>query len=148
MVRRTFESLLHTLRESFSSVGWDRMSTRLGVSLLVVSAIFFAANFADKAWVSYQVGQAKQQRLAAIADTTAKISQLKQDLTYLHSSAYYKQAARRYGYVEPGDIQLSLTQGSPPQDSVVVRAAPPSMAHLNKHESVLHRLLQAVVPGL
>jgi cell division protein FtsB len=124
------------------------MSTRLGVSLLVVSAIFFAANFADKAWVSYQVGQAKQQRLAAIAETSAKINQLKHDLSYLHSSAYYRQAARQYGYVEPGDIQLSLTQGPPAQDAVVDRSSPQPAAHSKLHDSVLHRLLQSVVPGL
>jgi cell division protein FtsB len=148
MLRRAIESLMRAFRGSFSSVGWDSMSTRLGVSLLVVSAIFFAANFADKAWVSYQVGQAKQQRLAAIAETSTRISQLKHDLSYLHSSAYYRQAARQYGYVEPGDIQLAVTQGAPSQDSVVVRSAQDPNVHPKPHESVLHRLLQAVVPGL
>src|SRR5437879_1196140 len=148
MLRRAIESLQRTLRGSFSSLGWDSMSTRLGVSLLVVSAIFFAANFADKAWVSYQVGQAKQQRLAAIAEASTRINQLKRDLSYLHSSAYYRQAARQYGYVEPGDIQLALTQSAPAQDTVVDRSATQPQAHLKIHESVLHRLLQAVVPGL
>jgi hypothetical protein len=144
-----FRGMTRSIQESFASIGWDRMSSRLGISLLVVSALFFAANFADKAWVSYQVGQEKQQRLADIAVASAQISRLKQDLSYLHSKTYYMQVARRYGYVQPGDIQLELNQiPAPPTNNAGDRAAQPAAKQNKKHESLLHRLLQAVVPGL
>jgi hypothetical protein len=124
------------------------MSTRLGISLLVVSAIFFAANFADKAWISYQTDQSKQQRLASISAASATISTLKQDLSYLHSTSYYMQEARRYGYVRPGDIQLEVTQLPQAPASSAGGISTPPTPHAKPRESLLHRLLQAVVPGL
>jgi hypothetical protein len=147
-LKRAVRVMIRSMQESFASIGWDRMSSRLGISLLVVSALFFAANFADKAWVSYQVGQEKQQRLADIAIASAQISSLKQDLSYLHSKTYYMQVARRYGYVQPGDIQLELNQIPAPPSTAGDRPAQPAAKQAKQHESLLHRLLQAVVPGL
>ena len=129
---------------------FDRTSTRLGVALLVVSAIFFAANFADKAWTSYQVSAQRQDRIAQIASMNAKIQRLKTDLVNLKSSDYYLQTARNYGYVRPGDIQIEVTnQPAPATNSAVSGAVAavttPAQA---KGESVLRRVLEAIAPGL
>ncbi len=128
---------------------FDRTSTRLGVALLVVSAIFFAANFADKAWTSYQVAAQRQDRIAQIASMNAQIQQLKTDLVSLKSSDYYLQAARRYGYVRPGDIQIEVTNNpvpastGPAGDAVAAVTQPQ-----DKSQSVLRRVLEAIAPGL
>ena len=128
---------------------FDRTSTRLGVALLVVSAIFFAANFADKAWTSYQVAGRRQDRIAQISAMSAQIQQLKADLVSLKSSDYYLQAARHYGYVRPGDIQIEVTNNLVPTTAGpvggAVAAVPPPQ---DKSPSVLRRVLQAIVPGL
>jgi cell division protein FtsB len=128
---------------------FDRTSTRLGVALLVVSAIFFAANFADKAWTSYQVAGQRQDRIAQIAAMNAKIQLLKTDLVSLKSSDYYLQAARQYGYVRPGDIQIEVTSkllpaSSGPAGGAVAAVTPPQ----DKSQSVLRRVLEAIAPGL
>lgn len=141
-------SPLRALRESLASVGWERASTRLGAALLVVSAIFFAANFAEKAWLSYQFAQVKAARLAQIAAAEAQISQLHHDLAYLHSRPFYVQEARRYSYVQPGDIPLEISV-LPAADSAPP-PAPAPVAHTRtpQHESWLRRILQAIVPGI
>jgi hypothetical protein len=141
-------SLVRLIRDSLRSVGWDKVSTRLGVALLVVSAILFAANFADKVWLSYQFAQAKQQRLADIADAKQQIYQYQHELAYLHSRAFYVQEARRYGYVQPGDYQLQVTVQNADPDAAPPPAAPAATPAPKHHESWLHRLLQAVVPGI
>jgi cell division protein FtsB len=139
---------LRAVREALASVGWERPSTRVGISLLVASAVFFLANFADKAWLSYQVAQERQQEVATIQQTDQQIAQLKATLADLHSESYYKEAARQYGYVMPGDIQLDIrnrpsqAQGATPQ-----RTAPAPAPTLTR-DSLLRRVLQAVVPGL
>jgi hypothetical protein len=148
MLKRDFRRVVRTLREAIASVGWDKASGRLGITLLVVSAVFFAANFADKAWVSYQVGQAKQQRVEAIGLLSNQIQTLQQDLTYIHSRSYYMQEARKYGYVQPGDIQLELTTQAAPSVGAPDRVAVPTTVQHKASQSLLHRLLQAVVPGL
>ena len=128
---------------------FDRTSTRLGVALLVVSAIFFAANFADKAWTSYQVAGQRQDRIAQISAMNTQIQQLKSDLVSLKSSDYYLQAARHYGYVRPGDIQIEVMNSlvlstAGPSGSAVAAVAPPQ----GKSPFVLRRVLEAIVPGL
>jgi len=128
---------------------FDRTSTRLGVALLVVSAIFFAANFADKAWTSYQVAGQRQDRIAQIASMNAKIQHLKSDLVSLQSADYYLQTARNYGYVRPGDIQIEVTNNRIPTSSsstggAVAAVTPPQ----DKSQSVLRRVLEAIAPGL
>lgn len=148
MIGRKASLLVRTIREAVSSVGWDKASSRLGISLLVVSAVFFAANFADKAWVSYQVGQDKQQRIAAIAALEAKIHKDEQDLTYSSTRSYYMEAARNLGYVQPGDIQLQLTTQMPQSAAMSDHPAQAPAKTSEQHESLLHKLLQAVVPGL
>jgi cell division protein FtsB len=130
-------------------VKFDRTSTRLGVALLVVSAIFFAANFADKAWTSYQVAGRRQDRIAQIAKMNAQIQQLKTDLVSLKSADYYLQAARHYGYVRPGDIQIEITNipgpsAVGPSGSAVASVPAPQ----DKSQSVLRRVLEAIAPGL
>jgi cell division protein FtsB len=130
-------------------VKFDRTSTRLGVALLVVSAIFFAANFADKAWISYQVAGQRQDRIAQIAKMNSQIQQMKTDLVSLKSSDYYLQAARLYGYVRPGDIQIEVTNtpglsSAGPGGSAVASVAQPP----DKSQSVLRRVLEAIAPGL
>ena len=127
---------------------FDRTSTRLGVALLVVSAIFFAANFADKAWTSYQVAGQRQDRIAQIARVNAQIQQMKSDLVSLKSSDYYLQAARVYGYVRPGDIQIEVTHtpgiaAGSSGNAIASVAQPP-----DKSQSVLRRVLEAIAPGL
>ncbi len=136
------------MRAAFRSVGWDKASGRLGISLLIVSAVFFAANFADKAWVSYQMGQEKQQRVQEIAALSSQIQSLQLDLTYAHSRSFYMQEARRYGYVQPGDIQLEISTSTTPSSDAVAISQPPTTKHKPQQDSLLHRLLQAVVPGL
>lgn len=153
MLRRDFGLLVRALREAVRSVGWDKATSRLGISLLLVSAVFFAANFADKAWTSYQLGQEKQQRIAAIASLTTLNQSLDQQLTYANSRAYYREEARKYGYVQPGDIELDLTTSGPSASSTSGAptsdiAPQPSAKPGAPHESFLHRLLQAIVPGL
>ena len=135
-------------RAAYRSVGWDKASGRLGITLLIVSAVFFAANFADKAWVSYQAGQDKQQRIAQVNMLTSQIQGLKQDLSYAHSRSFYMQEARKYGYVQPGDIQLEISALSSSSSGTVQVAQAPAPKHKAQNDSLLHRLLQAVVPGL
>ena len=148
-MRLVVSPLARTLRETFNAVGWERTSTRLGIALLVVSGIFFAANFADKAWISYQVAQVRQQRLEQIQATTQQIQQLKHDLAYMHSRAYYVQAARHYGYIQPGDMQIQvISESSPPSPSVGDSGVAMAPTHQTSHESLLRRMLQAIVPGL
>jgi hypothetical protein len=141
-------SLVRLLRDSFGAVGWDKISTRLGVALLVVSAIFFAANFADKVWLSYQFAQAKQQRLAEIADAKRQIYEYQHELAYLHSRAFYVVEARRYGYVQPGDYQLQVSVQDAGPDAAPPPAAPAATPAPKHHESLLRRILQAIVPGI
>lgn len=139
------------LRDSFSSIGLDRMSTRLGIALLIVSAIFFAANFADKAWVSYQVAQEKQARLYEIRQTQEQIGQLTGDLKYMRTRAYYVQAARAFGFVQPGDIPVAIQPASPIAPPVAADRAvaqPSGRPPAHHKESVFRRILQAIVPGL
>ena len=128
---------------------FDRSSTRLGVALLIVSAIFFAANFADKAWTSYQVAGQRQQRIARIAAMNAQIKQLKSDLVSLKSPDYYLQAARHYGYVRPGDIQIEvmnnlIPSATTPSGGAVAAVATPAV----KTNRCFAEFLEAIVPGL
>jgi cell division protein FtsB len=139
---------LRAVRESLADIGWDRPSTRLGISFLIASGIFFLANFADKAWLSFQVAQQRQQQVAAIQQTNQQIQQLKATLNDLHSQSYYVQAARKYGYVKPGDIQLEIHQMSAPQQSIPPQRSVTAPPTVPAHDSVLRRVLQAVVPGL
>lgn len=139
----TLRELEQRLKRPFNGVGWDRMSTRLGVTLLVVSAIFFAANFADKAWLSYQVSQQKHQRLVQIAELQQQIQQYQGDLKYLHTTQYYVNAARPYGYVRQGDIQLQV----PPISVTSVAPARAPEPVTQQHESLFGRLIQSISPG-
>jgi hypothetical protein len=146
-----FARAVESVKVAFTSVGWNRASGRLGVSLLIVSALFFAANFADKAWVSYQAGQQKQERMVAIGAVSAQIQTLRQQLVFARSRTYYMQQAEKYyGYVQPGDIELQLNLqpvrvvGAADQPLAMAMAKPTARTN----GSLLHRLLQAVVPGL
>lgn len=139
---------LRAVREALASIGWDRPSTRLGISFLVASAVFFLANFADKAWLSYQVAQERQQQVAAIQQTVQQIAQLKATLNNLHSQAYYKQVARQYGYVMPGDIQLEIQKSPSGSQGSVQQRSVPTAVPARTPDSVLRRVLQAVVPGI
>ena|GEM_PF-1397147 len=137
------------LRQVGAGIAWDRTSTRLGVALLLVSALFFAANFADKAWTSLNVSHQRQQTIEQIAAINAQIDQLKQDMVNLRSGSYYLQAARSYGFVRPGDQQIEVVRNTVPSitatGSGAVAGVPPISA---KTESPLRRVLQAIVPGL
>ncbi len=137
------------LRQVFSGIVWDRTSTRLGAALLLVSALFFAANFADKAWTSLNVSHQRQQTIEQISAINAQIDQLKQDMVNLQSGSYYLQAARAYGFVRPGDQQIEVVRNTLPSTisaaGGAVAALPPTSA---KNESPLRRVLQAIVPGL
>jgi cell division protein FtsB len=139
---------LRAVQEALANVGWDRPSTRLGISFLVASAVFFLANFADKAWLSYQVAQEKQQQMATIQQTEQQIAQLKATLNNLHSRSYYKQAARQYGYVMPGDIQIEIQKSVAEPQGVAQQGNVPTPVPTSTHDSVLRRVLQAVVPGI
>lgn len=136
------------LRGQVQGLGLERLSTRLGITLLIVSAIFFAANFADKAWLSYQVVQERHQREAEIRQITAQIDAAQRDLSYMKSRAYYVQAARDLGFVQPGDVQLNITVAAPVPASITDTgdahraAAPPP-----RHESLLDRVMALIVPG-
>lgn len=136
------------MRESLSTIGWERVSTRLGAALLVVSAIFFAANFADKAWLSYQFGQAKHQRLLEISQTEQQIGQLKRDLVYYHSRPYYLREARRYGFELPGDIPIEAVTSGSQSDVAAPAQIASTVTPIAHHQSLLRRILQAIVPGL
>lgn len=142
----TMPGLFKLLRDSFASVGMERMSTRLGIALLVVSSIFFAANFADKAWMSYQVAQERHHYVLQIEQVRQQIAQYSSDLKYMRTRPYYVQAARAYGYVQPGDVPVSIQQApqlaAPPQ--VTRGAVPPAP----QHKSLLRRFVEMVVPGL
>lgn len=148
-MREPRKGLLAAIRRVFAGLALDRTSTRLGVALLFVSALFFAANFADKAWTSYKVAEQRQQRIEQISAMNTQIQQLKQDLVTLQSGSYYLQAARAYGYVRPGDIQIEVVNTTIPtltsSGGGAVAAVPP---HREKSESPLRRVLQAIVPGL
>jgi hypothetical protein len=148
VLRRSIESAARLARASFASVGLDRMSTRLGIALLLVSSIFFAANFADKAWVSYQVARQKQDLLTQIAQTNQQIVQLNSDLKYMHTRPYYVQAARQFDYAEPGDIPVSISAAPAPAQAPVQQRARPAVKPATHHESIFRRLLEAIVPGL
>jgi cell division protein FtsB len=139
---------LLAVREALADIGWDRPSTRLGISFLIASGIFFLANFADKAWLSYQVAQQRQQQIAAIQQTDQQIQQLKATLNDLHSQSYYVQTARKYGYVKPGDIQLEIHQIPVEQQIAAPQRSIPAPTRVPAHDSLLRRVLQAVVPGL
>jgi cell division protein FtsB len=148
MVMRSLDSLARLLRTSWASVGLDHMSTRLGIALLVVSSIFFAANFADKAWVSYQVAQQKQQLLQEIQQTKQQISQASSELKYMHTRPYFVEAARQFDFVRPGDSLVSISTAPAPaagSDLAGVQPAAKPPAHAT---SLLRRFLDAVVPGL
>ncbi|HEY8285007.1 MAG TPA: hypothetical protein VIJ28_11535 [Chloroflexota bacterium] len=137
------------LRQVVAGITWDRTSTRLGVALLLVSALFFAANFADKAWTSLNVSHQRLQTIEQIAAVNSQIDQLKQDMVNLRSGAYYLQAARAYGFVRPGDQQIEVVRNTIPNiastSTGAVAALPPLTG---KAESPLRRVLQAIVPGL
>ncbi|HVA91415.1 MAG TPA: hypothetical protein VNL71_16410 [Chloroflexota bacterium] len=137
------------LRQVFAGIAWDRTSTRLGVALLLVSALFFAANFADKAWTSFNVSHQRQQTIEQISAINAQIDQLKQDMVNLQAGSYYLQAARAYGFVRPGDQQIEVVRNTLPSTistaGGAVAALPSTSA---KSESPLRRVLQAIVPGL
>jgi cell division protein FtsB len=139
------------VRDSFASLGLDRISTRLGIALLVVSGLFFSANFADKAWVSYQVAQQKAQLIATIQQTQQQITTYSSDLKFMHTRAYYVEAARDFGFVQPGDIPVSITTISPPANSsgsaTHPAAASPAPTPATQQPSVFTRIMQAIVPG-
>ena len=135
------------LRGQVHGLGLERLSTRLGITLLVVSAVFFAANFADKAWLSYRVAQERHQRQAQIQQITAQISAVQRDLGYMKTRAYYVQAARDLGFVQPGDVQLDIkvTPAAVAGDLVEARSAP--APHV-RHESLLDKIMRLIVPGV
>jgi len=147
MIKQDLDLVVRAVREAVRTLGWDKASSRLGISLLVVSAVFFAANFADKAWTSYQLGQEKQAQMAAIAALTSQNQQYEQQLTYANSRSFYRTEARKYGYVEPGDIQLNLSTYGLASSPAPVQSAQPT-ATPTEQPSLLRRLLQAIVPGL
>lgn len=151
MVIKPVDSAVQLLRDSFASIGFDRVSTRLGIALLVVSSLFFAANFADKAWVSYQVSQQKQALIAQIQQTQQQITSMGSDLKFMQTRAYYVEAARTFGFVQPGDIPVNITTSpaSAPQGTTagapLATAVPTAKPH--KSQSMLQRIFQALVPG-
>jgi len=149
LVIKPVDNAVHVLRDSFASIGLDRVSTRLGIALLIVSSLFFAANFADKAWVSYQVAQEKQQLITQIEQTQQQIAKFNTDLKYMQMRSYYVQAARTFGFVQPGDIPVSISTSSAPAQSSAVMdshagASPASARH---QDSIFTRVMQAIVPG-
>jgi hypothetical protein len=152
-MKRRLLSLLKLLGKPVTGVGWDRMSTRLGVALLIVSAIFFAANFADKAWLSYQVSLEKRQAQAQIAEIKREIGQYHHDLAYYHSRAFYVQKARVYGYVLPGDTKIqvgvsNVVQPTTPSGDVTSSVSRPATSKHSGHLSLLQQWARAIVPGL
>jgi len=150
LVTKPVDNTVQVLRDSFASIGLDRVSTRLGIALLVVSSLFFAANFADKAWVSYQVAQQKQQLISQIQQTQAQIAKFNGDLKYMQTRSYYVEAARTFGFVQPGDIPVSISTSSAPSPSSVVAQdtrAGTSPATVKHQDSVFTRVMQAIVPG-
>jgi hypothetical protein len=150
VLSRWIGSSVRLVQASFASIGLDRVSTRLGIALLVVSSIFFAANFADKAWVSYQVARQKQDLLLQIAQTKQQITRSTTELKYMHTRPYYVEAARAFGYVQPGDYQITINAApAPPQaTSPSPRVANPAPRSPRHQQSILRRFLDAVVPGL
>lgn len=153
VVIKPVDTLIQLLRDSFASIGLDRVSTRLGIALLAVSSLFFAANFADKAWVSYQVSQQKQQLITQIQVTEQQITKYTGDLKYMTTRPYYVEQARTFGFVQPGDIPVSISTSSAPAQPVAgaadartspINATPKPKA---QHDSIFKRIMQAIVPG-
>ena len=138
--------LTKPIRASFSRLGLDQISTRLGIALLIVSAIFFAANFADKAWVGYQVAQEKRAKIELIRQTESQIQGLNTQLKYMKTRGYYIQEARAYGYQLPGDIPVSISVAPPAAASG--DAALPIPTPQPKRESVWRKIISAIVPGI
>ena len=136
------------MRHQVHGLGLERLSTRLGITLLIVSAIFFAANFADKAWLSYQVAQERHQREAQIQLITAQIAVVQHDLSYMKTRAYYVQAARDLGFVRPGDVQLNIKVAPAPDVAADLGAARPAPATHSRHGSLLDAIMRLIVPGV
>lgn len=82
---------------------------RVGIALVAVAAFFFVANFANKAWTSYQAKQQVQVVNEQITAITAQNNQLRQQIAYDHTKQYVVRVARdKLLYVQPGDIILRV----------------------------------------
>jgi len=145
-VSTPLSDLTKPIRASFARLGLDQISTRLGIALLIVSAVFFAANFADKAWVGYQVAQEKRAKIELIRQTEGQIRALNAQLIYMKTRAYYVQAARPFGYQLAGDIPVTISVS--PGAAVSGDVAPPVATPRPKRESIWRKIISAIVPGI
>lgn len=87
-----------------------RRGSRLGIALLLCSAVFFGINFAQEWLFSHQVQQNVAQLQARIADVNTQNTQLQQQLAYVNSKDYIMTQARADGMVMPNDTLMHVTQ--------------------------------------
>ncbi len=117
----------------------SRRASRLGIALLLCSAVFFGINFAQEWLFSRQVQQNVAQLQARIADVNAQNAQLQQQLAYVNSKDYIITQARIDGMVMPGDTLMHVTQLPGPTKIVHVPVHAPTPP-----ESFFIRMLRAI----
>ena len=116
----------------------SRRTSRLGVALLALSALFFGMNFTQEWVISHQIQQRAADLQAGIAATNARNAQLQSRLAYYRSKEYIIPTARALGMARPGDT-LMLVKQEPPRVRIVrvYMQAPAS-------ERLFLRLLRAI----
>ena len=117
----------------------SRRTSRLGVALLALSALFFGINFTQEWLISHQIQQRAADLQAGIAATNARNAQLQSQLAYYRSKEYIIPAARALGMARPGDT-LMLVKQEPPRVRIVrVHVQTPAP------ESLFIHLLRAIL---
>lgn len=114
-------------------------SPRVGVLLLLLSALFFSVNFAQEWWASHQVQQQAVQLQQKIDAATAQNARLQQQLSYYSSKQYVISQARVIGMGRPGDTLLVVNQG-PARVRTIYVHAPAQVAPHNIFTRLLHAL--------
>ena len=116
-----------------------RRAVRLGIVLLMLSALFFGVNFGQEWLISHQIQQRATQLQARITATNALNAQLQSQLAYYRSKEYIIPTARRaLGMARPGDTLMFVKQELPTVRIVRVPVQAPAA------EGLFIRLLRAI----
>ncbi len=102
--------------QSMSNVVAERPScraSRVGIILLVLSALFFGVNFTQEWWVTHGIEQSAAQLQRDIAATNAHNQQLRDEIVYVQSKEYIRRRARMLGMAEPGDTLAAMVVQQP-----------------------------------
>ncbi len=118
--------------------------TRLGLTLVGLSVMFFGVNFCDKVIVSVQAQQQVRDLQAQINNINANNQRLEQQIAYYGTGSYiYKMSREKYVYRHEGDTVFAVDgpAADPAMDQPPTLPSAPLASTIHKERSWWQNLL-------